>query len=162
MKYLRLFESESSEDKFLNIVKEPISLIWDVVHSYEDDGKVSDIDVAVLSISTTNIPLICCIFRSPENYHFEKMGMELFASGRPIEYSISLSINFHDLSDMYEEVVERLSATYEIEYINVNYLDPKSNNWKEINTKNKIVELLDNNRSLFSKTPIDLQIAISK
>lgn len=88
--------------------------------------------------------------------------MDLFASGRPIEYSISLSINFHDLSDMYEEIVERLSATYEIEYINVNYLDPKSNNWKEVNTKNKIVELLDNNRSLFSKTPIDLQIAISK
>ncbi len=163
MKHIKLFESKSLENKFLDITKEIIDLIWDVVEGYEDDGRVKNVDIAVSAIWTS--PILCCSFNSDGSHEFNENGLRFFEMGNPIEYSMNFSTHFRDLSEMYEELTSKISSLYDIKYSKIYYLDHLSNNWKSVNPEADVVtieDLIGFDRVFIHERPFDIRFGIEK
>lgn len=145
MKHIKLFESKSLEDKFLDTTKEIIDLIWDVVEGYEDDGKFEDVQIGVLAeTKSKSHELLCCIGPNPDgSYTFNEGGLVLFEAGNPIEYSIDCSTKFQYFVEMYEELISRLSSLYDIKYSKIYYLNQMKDQWKLVYSETDVTTLED-------------------
>lgn len=165
MKYIKFFESKLLENRFLEETKEIIDLIWDVVEGYEDDGRFEDVQIGVLSITKSKSRILCCNCNSDGRFEFNESGLVLFEEGNPIEYSIDISTTFGDLSEMYKELISRLSSLYNIKYSKIYYLDYLSNNWKSINSETDVISMVDLvgfDRVFIHPRPFDIRFGIEK